>query len=180
VLKAMNEIDTEELWEDIVTEVLSKAIIPEIRKRGIDELYGNREFLTSLETSFTVNLKKMLDIWGMELISLSLLWEFPPEYESFLNQRAAVKERAQLDDIEHKEALKKAFRDQEIESISKKGSDLEKKVAEKEVDLELEKKEMQHDVDEAIEAMRLKELKEKKKMLAELERKKLGLKENSE
>jgi|YelNatPaOPRAMG01_1025707.scaffolds.fasta_scaffold82817_2 regulator of protease activity HflC (stomatin/prohibitin superfamily) len=179
LLKTKNIFGTEELWDEIYTELLSKVLIPEIRKRSIDELYGNREFLKSLEASFDIELKKLLNLWGIELISISLLWEFPPEYESFLKERSLVKEKGEIEEIQHKEELKRAMREKELESI-KKTSDLEKKVIEKEIEMELERKQMQRDMEEALEAIKLKEIKDKKKILTELERKKLGLKENSD
>lgn len=173
----------EDLYGKISVEFLARVITPEVKKRRIDELYGNREILEKLRESIEVDLKKTLGLWGMELVSFALIWSFPPEYEKYLESRGVRKQMAEEREAEHEEALKAAEHGRELENI-KAGAGLsreavkaglERERLKREFELEMGKKETQEDMREALEALRLKDIKGRQKLLKKAKRRKLGV-----
>lgn len=183
LMRDRNVLGFEDLYNKISVEFLARVITPEVKKRVIDELYGNREILERLRESIEVELKKTLGLWGIELVSFSLVWEFPPEYEKYLESRGVRKQIAEEKEAEYGEALKAAEHEREIEKL-KAGAGLsreamkaglERERLEREFELEMGKKETQEDMKEALEALKLKDIKDREKILRRARKKKLGL-----
>ncbi len=183
LMRDKNMLTFEDLYGKISLEFLARVITPEVRKRGIDRLYGDREILERLREGIEVEMKKTLGLWGIGLVSFSLVWEFPPDYEKYLEGRGVRKQMAEEKEAEREEEMKAAEQGGEMErlmagrGLSREAvkAELERERLKREFELEMGKKETQEDADEALEALRLKDIKDRQKLLRRARKKKLGL-----
>ncbi len=183
LMRDRNVLTFEDLYSKISVEFLARVITPEVKKRKIDDLYGNREILERLRESIEVDLKKTLGLWGIGLVSFSLIWNFPPEYEKYLESRGIRKQITEEKEAEHDEELRAAENEKEIERLKAGGelskeamkAGLEREKLKREFELEMGKKETQEDMKEAMEALKLKDIKDGQKILRRAKKKKLNL-----
>ena len=168
-MKSRNLITLADIFIDLQNQISTKVLQPEVASKNIDELYGNRELTDTIASAFEFEMKKVLELWGIELSGLTVSWEFPEEYEEELREKSAVKRGGRLRDVQHEEELKEAERQKDLKSIEveddleKIKSQLDAERIKRELDLELSKKESAEDTDEALDALELKDIMDKQK-----------------
>lgn len=170
-MKSRSLITLEDLFIDLQSQISTKVLQPEVASKNIDELYGNRGLTDNIASAFEFEMKRVLETWGIELTGLTVLWEFPPEYEEELKEKSAIKRGGRIRDVQHEEELKEAEREKDLKDIEeeddfeKAKTDLEKDRLKRELDLELSKKESAEDTDEALDALELKNILDKQKLV---------------
>ncbi len=171
----------EDVWADILSNLIYKKSMPEIKKHGITD-FLKEDFCEERKESLENDLKKMFKDWGLLLTYFSIDFRIPEEEkkavetkEGVEKEEIKVEEKTEETEKEPEEIVEEGER--RIESASKEGkiAELEEERLEKEVKMELEKKETQKDMEEAVEALDLKELKDKKELLKKTEEKGLGV-----
>ena len=161
----------DDVFSELEDELITKVLEPVIKETSIDDLYGNRELIDRIQIGFEVELKKLLEIWGVELISFNLIWKLPEDYKQYLKSRSsnavASKEKKKQREVD----LEQAVEEKEIEAVKKRGktteevkSDLEKEYMHKELLQQLEKEESAEDLEEALAGMQLKDVMKKEKI----------------
>ncbi len=173
----------DDIYSELYNELIAKALSPIVRETKISDLAGNKEIIDNIAISLETELKKTLEMWGIELINLSIIWKFPEDYKQRLKSSSAARLEEKEEGEEPKEKLKSAIRDKEIEKIKGKGepakeevkSELEKESAESEVRLNIRKKEEAEDTEEALDALKLKEIMDKQKISRKAKKKTLGI-----
>ncbi|MBI4163589.1 MAG: hypothetical protein HY512_01890 [Candidatus Aenigmarchaeota archaeon] len=161
----------DDVFVELNSNLISRVLAPTVRELNVDELYGNKDIIDEIQVSFEVELKKLLDMWGMELLNLSLIWKFPENYKQYLKSSGMRAFDDKTKQKEYDESLKGAARERSLKKIKGGGeptteevkSRLEKQTLEKELDLQIRKKESVQDTEEALDALRLKELLKKQK-----------------
>lgn len=176
-------LTTDDLYSELYNQLISRVLSPVVRETKISDLYGNRKVVDEIQISFETELKKLLEMWGIELITLSIIWNFPEDYKQHLKKASTVRLNEKEKETEHKEKIKQVIREKEIEKIKAKTeptkeevkSKLEKESLENEVKLDIRKKESAEDSEEALEALKLKEIMDKQKIERKSIKKDLGL-----
>jgi hypothetical protein len=167
----------EDLWADILSNLIYKKSLPEIKKHGTGE-FLKEDFRKKTGEGIENDMKKMFRGWGLLLTHFSIDFKIP-EGEKV---REAEKPKAGAKGGEGKEPgdTVEEARIEKEESKEERIAELEKERLDREVKMELEKKEAQKDMEEAMEAMDLKEIKEKQELLKKAEEKELGIGEGEE
>ncbi len=161
----------DDVFVELNSNLISRVLAPTIREVNIDDLYGNREIIDEIQVSFEVELKKLLDMWGIELLNLSLLWKFSENYKQYLKSSGMRSFDDKTKQKEYEETLKDASRERTLKKVKGAGeptteevkSRLEKEALEKEINLQARKKESIQDTEEALDALKLKEMLKKQK-----------------
>jgi hypothetical protein len=182
LLSSKDVITIEDLWTELRGEISSSVMAPVVKKKGIDQLQGDRNTAKEIQVSAEVGLRKKLRERGLDLISFSVEFILPGEYQDYLRHRSARREEAEKAESRLEIDTERAVKEREIGEIKGTVEDRERVLDEmererirRETKLELEEEETQHDMRDAAEALKLKEIKDKQKMVRDSERKRLGL-----
>lgn len=181
LLVARNVLSLDNLYSEFYNELVSKVLSPIVRQTSITDLYGNKDVVDQAAIAFETELRKTLEMWGIELVSLSIIWKFPENYKQYLKQSSATGLASKEKDVEHKEKVKQALREKELDKIKGKGqptkeevkSKIEKEAIESDVNLNIRKKESAEDSEEALDALKLKEIMDNQKIAKKARKKKL-------
>jgi hypothetical protein len=148
--------------DETVSGVICRKILPKLQKRPATD-FASEEFVEKAKSSIEAEIKKRFKEWGLLLTSLTASFS-AAAVESENDECTCEKESEEPDGAV--QAGKNEKRGG-MTTIEEELSDLENERAEREVVMELEKKQTQKDMDDALEAMELKEIQEKKKQLKE-------------
>ena len=162
----------DDLFGELNISLISRVLEPAVRETDIADLHGNREVIDEMQVTFEVELKKLLEMWGIQLLNLSLLWEFPENYKQYVKSSGMRGLVSKTKEKEYEEDLKGSVRERTISKI--KGnqanttteevkSRLEKESLEQETQLQLRKMESTQDAEEALDALKLKQIMKKQK-----------------
>lgn len=184
LVKNRKKLFMEDVWSDMLSGLIYKKSLPEIKKHAITE-FLEKDFCEKTKEGIESELKKMFKDWGIILTYFSIDFVVPEEIKKGAKEKPEVKP---VEDVEKETKKEVATREPEeivkegearVESASKEGTvaELEKERLEKEVKMELEKEESQKDMEEAVEALDLKEMKDKQELLKRTEEKELGVEE---
>jgi hypothetical protein len=149
----------DDVWNEVVSDVMYKKILPKLQKKPAKD-FASGDFRERARADIETGVKKKFRGWGLMLISLSTNFSVPDEHED------AEEEEIKWEEPESAEKHAKPGMTLEDEA-----EELEKERLEREVAMELEKKQMQKDAEDAMEAMELKDIQERKKALREKEAK---------
>ena len=129
-----------------------------------------------------VEMRKKFEVFGLDLLSFSVQFMLPDEYEQYLKRRSGLKEDDEVEEYREKEETRKAVHEMKnaemegkVETREKAMDDMQQERIKREAKMEIEEEETQQDMKDAMEALRLKEIKDKQKMITDAERKDLGL-----
>jgi hypothetical protein len=171
LLRTRSIILIDDIWNQAAQEFLARVAMPEVKKRDAGELYGNRDMLDRLKTSIEVEMRKTLRNWGIDLVSFSLVWNLPPEFEAHMKGMGARKRVEAEKELDRGEEISCAVHERNVAKI--KGgrvkpveevrAEMENERVKREVELNLEKEETQEDMEEAMMALKLKRLKDRQK-----------------
>ena len=158
----------EDMWADILSNLLYKKSLPEIKEHKISE-YTKKDLCEKMKERVKNDMEALFDKWGLRLTHFSIDFEIPEE------------EKAEAKDIKKPEEMVEEG-ERKIEEVSREEAlaKLERERLEREVKMELEKEEMQKDMEEAIEALKLKEIKDEQSILKKAEEKELGVGEKED
>ncbi|MBN2330345.1 MAG: hypothetical protein JXC85_00880 [Candidatus Aenigmarchaeota archaeon] len=172
----------EDVWAELRSEISSSVMAPVVKKKGIDELQGDRKTVKEIQVSAEVGLRRKLQESGLSLASFSVEFILPDEYQDYLKKRGALKEETEREKSRMELDTEHAIREREIGEIRGTVEDreqvldeMEKERIKRETELGLEEEETQNDMRDAMEALKLKEIKDKQKIVRDKERKRLGL-----
>jgi hypothetical protein len=170
----------EDVWADILSNLIYKKSLPEIKKHSAGE-FLKEDFREKTMKGIGNDMKKMFRGWGLALTHFSVDFRIPEGGKS----GEAEKPTAEAKEEEGKKEPEDIVDEAEagvIKGESKEGriAELEKERLGREVEMELEKEETQKDAEEAMEAMGLKEIKDKQEILKKAEEKELGIREEGE
>ena len=135
----------DDLYSEIYNELISRVLSPAVRQTKISDLYGNRKVTDEIQISFETELKKLLEIWGIELITLSIIWKFPDDYKQYLKKSAAAKLDDQQKPTRHKEKVTGVLKEKELEKLKSKSES--KESLESQIKLDMKKKESIEDAE---------------------------------
>ncbi len=187
LLSTRSILTIDDVYSEIYSQLISRVLSPVIREVKISDLYGNRKIVDDVQISFETELKKLLELWGIELVALSIVWKFPEDYKQYLKKSGMARLEDREKEVEHKEKIREAVREKELQKIRPKGeskeetkSKLEKEAIKTEVKLNLRKKETVAETEETSDALELKEILDKQKIAKKAKKKSLGLEETSE
>ncbi|NIO22649.1 MAG: hypothetical protein GTN38_01310 [Candidatus Aenigmarchaeota archaeon] len=162
----------EDVWYDILSNLIYKKSLPEIKKHGVRD-FLKADFCKETKEGIENDLKKVFREWGLTLKYFSVDFKVPEEERSAEEKEVGKAEESEGIVKEAESKIEKSSREETI-------AGLEKERLKKEVRMELEKKETQKDTEEAMEAMDLKELKDKQELLKKTEERELGAEEKKE
>lgn len=173
----------EDVWADILSNLIYKKSLPEIKTHGIGE-FLKEDFREKIKEGIENDMEKMFKDWGLTLTHFSVDFRIPEgEKEGSVEEvKPGVVTEAKAEEGEKPEDVVKEA-EAKIESVGSKEervAELEKERLDREVKMELEKKETQKDMEEAMEAIDLKEMKDKQELLKRAEESELGIKGESE
>ncbi len=167
----------EDLFVELTGSLVARVLAPTIREVNIEDLQGNRDVIDEIQVTFEVELKKLLEMWGIELLNLTLLWKLSENYKQYLRSSSMRELVSKTKEKEYEEDLKGAVRERTISKVKIKTepsaeevkSRLEKESLEKETQLQLRKMESSQDTEEALDALKLKQIMKKQKKKSEEE-----------
>ena len=177
-----NLITNEDLWLDLSGEIGQSVMAPVVKRKGIDQLQADTKTAKEIQVSAEVGLKKKLEEAGLTLLSFTVRFVLPGEYQDYLRKRGVIKEETAKKDSEMDLETKKAVHEREIGEI--KGEvpsreqaldEMERERIKREAELGIEEEETQQDMKDAMEGLKLKEIKDKQKIVKDSERKRMGL-----
>ena len=186
ILSRKDIIMLEDLWSELKKEVFSSVLQPVVKKKTIDQLQEGRKALKDIQVSAEVELKKKFQFLGIELVSFDADFLLPGEYGDYLRRRGILKEETEKKRISGEDDIRKALNEREIGKI--KGTlqsreqtydEMERERVRRETTMAIEEEETQQDMKDALEGLKLKDIKDRQKMLRRHAGKKLGLKEDS-
>ncbi len=161
----------QDVWDETLSKILYKSSLPELQKKSANE-FLKEDFREDVREDIESEMKRAFKEWGLILSSLSIDFKVPEGIEAEKTEAEGGEElQEEGTEVEEPTDVGKygtsgITREEEL-------SELEKERVEKEVEMELGKKQAQKDTEEALEAMELKDIKDKEKMLEEMERKDL-------
>ncbi len=175
-------LSIEDIWTELRKEIVSSSLTPIVKKKKIDDLQDDRTVEKEIRVSVEVEARKKFEVFGLELLSFSVVFILPEDYEEYLKRRGDMKEETEKEHIAEEEDTRKAVHEREVEEI--KGTaetreqvldEMERERIKRETEMGIEEEETQQDMKDATEALKLKEIKDKQKILRDGERKNLGL-----
>jgi hypothetical protein len=175
-------LSIEDIWTELKNEVSSKGIEPVIKGKNIDDILAKNKTDSEMRVAVEVEAKKKFEIFGLDLMSFSVDFVLPEDYEDYLKRRGDMKEVTEKEHISEEEEVRKAVHERDVEEI--KGSaetrekaidDMEQERIKREAEMNIEEEETQQDMKDAVEALKLKELKDRQKDDRDVDRKRLGL-----
>jgi len=172
----------EDIWMELRKEIVSSSLTPIVKKKGIDDLQDERMVEKEIRVAVEVEAKKKFEVFGLELISFSVEFILPEDYQEYLKRRGDLKEDAEKAHFAEEEDTRKAVHERNVEEI--KGAaetreqaldEMERERIKREAEMQIEGEETQQDMKDAMEALKLKEIKDKQKIIRDSERKNMGL-----
>lgn len=175
MMKNKDVITLEDIWLDIENIVKSRILAPAVKKKRVNRIIGERKTIKEIQVAAEVELKKKFEVYGIRLNSFEVEFILPDDYQEYLRKRG--EEKASED-----EETKKALHKREMGKIdgsaqTREGAldRMEQERIKREAELSIEEEETQQDMKDAMQALKIKELKDKEKMHKESERKGMGL-----
>ncbi len=175
-------LSIEDIWRELRKEIVSSSLAPVVKKKGIDDLQDERKAEKEIRVALEVEARKKFEVFGLDLISFSVEFILPGEYEDYLKRRGDVKEAAVIEHLREEEESISAVHERDVDEIKGKAETREKAIDDmqqervrRESEMQIEEEETQQDMKDAMEALKLKEIKDDQKMLREKGREKLGL-----
>jgi hypothetical protein len=175
-------VTLEDVWGELKGGIAGDVMGPVVKKKSVDQLQSDRRTARELQVAAEVELRKKLEISGLDLLSFSAHFILPEDYKDYLKSRGRMKEGEEKEAAALEGETAKAVRERELGEIEGTVEDresvldaMERERIKREAEMEMEEEEAQHDVRDAVEAMRLKEVKDLQKMARDSKRKKLGL-----
>ncbi len=175
-------LTVEDIWNELKKEVVSSALMPVVKKKKIDDIIDGRETEKEIQVAVEVELRKKFEIFGLELLSFNVQFMLPDEYEQYLKRRSGLREDEEVEEFREEEETKKAVSDRKtgeikgtVETRENAIDDMQQERIKREAEMGIEEEETQQDMKDAMEALKLKEISDKQKMIKDTERKELGL-----
>jgi hypothetical protein len=178
LVRSRKRLFMEDVWIDILSSLIYKKSLPEIKTHSVKE-FLEKDFCEEKKEWVENDMRKVFKDWGLRLTYFSLDFKIP-EGETW--EETEVKKEEKGEPPKKPEEIVEEG-EKGVESGKSKEetiAELEKERVKKEVKMELEEKETQKDMEDAMEAMDLKELKDKQEMLKRAEEKGLGVGEEEE
>jgi hypothetical protein len=182
LLENRDVVTNENLWSELQGDIVSSVMAPVVKKKDIDQLQGEKKTVKEIQASAEVGLRKRLTETGLELLSFNVQFLLPGGYQDYLRKRGVLKEETKKAEAEMEIETEKAIHDREVGEISgtvedreSVMDDMEKERVKREAELGIEEEETQQDMRDAMEALKLKEIKDKQKIVKDSERKRIGL-----
>jgi hypothetical protein len=150
-----------DVWDETVSDVLCRRLLSKLQKKPTRD-FSSGGFREKTRLGIEADVKKKFKDWGLLLTSLSLIFDMPGASDAEPAKPEAVPARPNAGNRHTQSTLE--FRKPGA-TIEDEAEDLEKERLEKEVTIAFEKKQMQEDVEDAMEAMELKDIQEKKRVL---------------
>jgi len=181
MMGSRNIITLEDIWNEVEADVVSGLLKPKIKSARIDRVMGE-EKTQEIKAGIDVILRKKNELMGIGIVSVEIGWKLSGETEQYLGKRGVAKEIIEEETISEEADTMKALHRHEVGEILGEVDDREKAIGEmeservrREAKIELEKEESQEDLREAMEAIKLKKIKDKAGVMSDMERKRLGL-----
>jgi|GEM_PF-2912884 len=165
----------EDVWIDILSSLIYKKSLPEIKTHSIKEFLST-DFCKEKKGWVENDMKRIFKEWGLMLTYFSIEFRIPEDERKAEKEKPAEPKEGPGEIKEKPEEIVEEW-EKGGKSREETVADLEKERLKREVGMELEKEETQKDMEEAMEAMDLKELKDKQEMLKRAEERGLGAKE---
>ena len=153
------------IWEAIKPSVVGSALEPIVKKKGIDQLQGERKAAKEVQVAAEVELRKKLDALGLSLLAFDASFVLPEDYKKYLERRGALKEESERNSMALEDEEASAIKRRETGEIDGSVEDrehvidsMQKERIRREAEMALESEEDQEDVKDAVEALRLKEV----------------------
>jgi hypothetical protein len=143
-----------DVLDETMSCVMCRSILPKMQKRSIRD-FAKDEFRDKIKSSIETCIKTKFKDWGLLMASMSINFD--------VREEACLPAASSSSATCASEAKTQTMNAGEEDATS----GLEGERREREVRMELEKKQMQRDMEEAIEALELKEVQEKEKELKE-------------
>ena len=185
LVKSRKRLFMEDVWADILSNLLYKKSLPEIKSHKITEFLED-DFCKKTKEEIENDMKKLFRDWGLILTYFSVDFIIPEE-EKNREEHSEGEGRTSVEEVKEPPVERPAEEfAKKIESrIGKKSreevaDEMEKERLEEEVRMELEKEQEQKDTEAALEALKLKEIKDKQEILKKSEEKELGTAEEKE
>lgn len=165
-----NVLTIEDVWSELRREIVSNGIEPVVRKKKIDKILAKRDIDKEMHVAVEVEARKKFEVFGLDLLSFSAEFILPDDYEAYLEKRSEMKEEAEKKEFAGEEETRKAVRERDIgeikgtaETREKVIDDMEKERIRREAEMHIEEEETQQDMKDAMEGLKLKELKDEEK-----------------
>jgi len=175
-------LSIEDVWGELRKEIVSSSLAPVVKKKGVDELQDERKAEKEIRVAVEVEARKKFEVFGLGLLSFSVEFILPEDYEEYLKRRGEMKEAAEAEHFAEEEEARRAVHERDVDEISgaadtreKAIDDMQQERVKREAEMQIEEEEAQQDMKDAVEALRLKEVKDRQKIVRDAERKRLGL-----
>jgi len=187
LIKNRKRLFMEDVWADILSDLIYKKSLPEIKTHKITEFLKD-DFCKKTKGEIENDMKKLFKDWGLILTYFSVDFIIPEEEKGMKmgkwskGEGAASSKEVKGPPVERPaEELAKEIESRIGEKSREEVADeMEKERLEEEVRMELEKEQEQKDTEAALEALKLKEIKDKQEILKKSEEKELGTAEEKE
>jgi hypothetical protein len=152
-----------DVWNEMVSCIIYKKILPRLQSKAADEM-SKSGAAERARAGFEAEVRRKFKVWGLMLTSLSMSFSVSGGTE---NVEEAQEEGTGEGDDAKVPPEAKGMREETGGTLEDEADELEKERLEREVAMELDKKQMQKDTEDAMEAMELKDVQAKKKALRE-------------
>jgi len=175
-------VTIEDIWKELEKDVVSSGLAPVVKRKNVDDLTEEKKVEKEVRVAVEVEARKKFEVFGLDLISFSVRFILPEDYQEYLRKRGELKAESEESRIQEEDEKIKAVHEREIAEITgeadtreKALDDAEKERIRREAELGIEEEETQQDMKDALEGLRLKELKDRQRDAAEQKRKDMGL-----
>lgn len=179
--KGTRVLSIQDIYSRLESEVLTLVLEPEIRKEDIEKLYGNRDLCLNIENELEMRVRSTLSMWGLEMLKYTVQWELGSygKVMQATNDFQTREELSELDTLATEGDSERRGR-QEVAGLRANHATIStgkefhryQRLKDVKTDLEVERLQYEADMQEAREAIRLKEelkLTKARGMRAELE-----------
>ncbi len=164
--KGTRALSIQDIYKRLESEVLTLVLEPEVRQEDIEKLYGNRDLRLNIENELEMRLRSTLSMWGLEMLKYTVQWELGSygKVMQATNDFQTREELAELDTL----AVEGGFERRGREDVAglradhatvatEKDFHRDQKLKDVRSDLEAERLQYEADMQEAREAIGLKE-----------------------
>ncbi|MDK2947689.1 SPFH domain / Band 7 family protein [Methanolobus vulcani] len=179
--KGIRALSIQDIYTRLESEVITLVLEPEVRHEDIEDLYGNRDLRLNIENELEMRLRSTLSMWGLEMLKYTVQWDLGSygEVMQATNDFQTREELAELDTLAVEGEFERRGREEVADLRAEQATiatekDFHRNQRLKDVNSDLEIDRLQHEADmqEAQDAIRLKEelkVSKSRGMRAELE-----------
>ncbi len=177
-MQTRNAVLLEDIWYEIREELISRVIGPVVSRVPLEEIVGSEDIQKLIESEAFRNLGNRFKGIGVNLVSLIFTPAFSYENEKDIEKTGGETQETKSSKYDLVSEKMKKMEETASGKFDKEATmaEMENERIRRETEMQLEREETQTDIEEALEALELKDIKNKEKLVKEIKKLKTEIK----